>query len=106
MSWGQIIGGIVTLVLAGIAVAAVISLLTYEEILSWFKPRLSASEKNIIGYSIMKHLDNGNYNTVQGIFDTDSQQILDSRTIESKEVDYELEKLHEENNGYVVYTFN
>lgn len=106
MNWVQIITGLVTLVAAGIAVAAVISLLTYEEILSWFKPRLSAEEKNLFGYSIMKHLNNGNYNTVQGIFDTDSQQILDSRTIESKEMDYELEKLHQENDGYVVYTFN
>jgi hypothetical protein len=107
MSWGQVIGGLATLILAGLAIAVVISILTYEEILSWFQPRTNLLEKdrNIVGYTIMKHFNNGNYETVQGVFDTSSQQVLESRTIESKKVDAEVAEMHRET-GYVIYTLN
>ena len=108
MSWGQIIGGLVGLVVAGVAIAAIIAVLTYDEILSWFQPRTHLLEKDrtIVGYTIMKYLQNGNYETVQGIFDTDSQQVLEARSIESKQVDYELKQMHIENDGCVIYTMN
>jgi hypothetical protein len=105
MSWGQIIGGIATLVFTGIAVAAIIAILTYDKILEWFqqKRHLLETDSSRIGISILEHLNNGNYRTVQGIFDTETEEFIDGRSIESRRVDSQIVDIHREN-GYVIYT--
>src|SRR6266516_5510450 len=87
---------VIKAVAALIAIALIVALLTYEEIVNWFVQRseLKESDKNNLAFTLQEKLANGHYKTVQGIFSPHTNQILDGRAIESKSVDTELAAIH------------
>lgn len=93
------------LALLGFAGAAVFfAVLHYDEIVDWFRPRLEDEiDEAHVGITILKHLDSGNYQLVQGIFDTQSEEVVEHRTLEAEEVDQQLVSAHDAN-GVCVWT--
>jgi len=79
-----------------IIVGAVIALLTYPMIVNWFRDRtaIKMQDKKNIAFTLQEHLSNGNVKTVQGIFNTRSNSLLDSKGYCSKEIDPELASIH------------
>lgn len=100
------IGGYVALkaIVATLAVLAVIALLTFQAIVSWFRARtdLKLQDKNNIAFSLQKKLQTGKYKTVYGIFNSQSEELLDHNVVESTDIDQELRGIHR-GNEVVVY---
>jgi len=91
--------------LVTVAVGAVIAILAYSTIVNWFRERtaLKEQDKQNIAFTLQEHLHNGNVKTVQGIFNTQNNTLLDSKGYQSKNIDEDLANIH---NGeeLVVYT--
>src|SRR5260370_19184677 len=83
-------------VAALIAIALIVALLTYEEIVNWFvqHSELKESDKNNLAFTLQEKLENGHYKTVQGIFNPRSNEILDGPGIESNSIDVKLAAVH------------
>lgn len=93
-----ILFGILKAALAGAACGAVISLvcLHWEQIVDWFRGRasLKQSDLNNVGFSLQERLASGDYQTVYGIFNTDTGAVLDAETVNSRSVDVPLAREH------------
>jgi hypothetical protein len=87
---------------AGIA-AVTLLLITFKRIVSWFQQRktLKESDKNNIAFTLKQELGNGNYAVCQGIFKTDTEELLEGQKWEGK-IDEKLANLHQ-NKPLVVY---
>jgi hypothetical protein len=72
------------------------TLLTFEEIANWFtdKQALKESDKDNLAFTLQEKLSTGEYNTVQGIFNTRTHTMPAARTITSKHVDAKLAAIH------------
>lgn len=84
-------------VAAGVVTAAVyIAYLTISDILSWFSQnsKLSAYDSNLVGATIQKGLRDGKYTIIQGVFDKRAKTMVESRTIETNQLDSELARRH------------
>jgi hypothetical protein len=87
-------------VLAGLAAlgaaAVVVKLLTWTRIVSWFRQRsaLKAADKSNIGVIVRQALDNGRYSEVTGVFNTETEQLLDAQEFQAEELDPQLQKKH------------
>ena len=90
---------------AYIVVGAIIALLTYPMIVNWFRERtaLKLQDRKNIAFTLQQRVNNGNFKTVQGIFNTQSNNLLDSKGYQSKEIDSELAGIHR-GEEVVVYT--
>ncbi|GAA4683382.1 hypothetical protein [Phytohabitans rumicis] len=88
--------GIGSLLAGGAAAAVVyIAFLTIDTVMSWFQARRSLLRgRNLIAATIMERLSTGRYRTVQGVFNTQTQGWLESRTIESDQVSADLASRH------------
>jgi hypothetical protein len=73
---------------------------------NWFdeKKSLTASDKHNYGATIRLNLENGNVGYVQGIFNKEKGEFVDGQRIETKELDDELSKRHQEND-VVLYNY-
>jgi len=82
--------------LVTIAVGAVIAILSLHMVVDWFRNRtaLKEQDKKNIAFTLQEHLHNGNVKTVQGIFNTQNNTLLDSKGYQSKEIDPELASIH------------
>ncbi len=87
--------------LLGIGALAVlaIALLIYTDFLGWFQSRLgskalSSSKRKAV--SMLSHLKNGEFETVQGIWNSDTQKVEDGRVVHSQKVDDTISKTHTE----------
>ena len=86
-----------TLILAGIAtfvISEVIRfvILHWHVIVGWFQQWLSRHEnvdKDAIGFTIREAMADGNYRTVQGIFNKSTNEVEDARRIKAEQVDAE-----------------
>ena len=80
---------LIKLAVAAIAVIVVIVILTYDEIINWFRERsqIKEADQDNIAFTLQSKLANGNYKTVQGVFNTDTSRVLEGRTINSRNVD-------------------
>lgn len=80
------------------AIWGVVTLLriTFKLIVNWFRERrsLKQQDKNNIAFTIKTEMEAGNYVVCQGIFNTDSEVILDGQKLKSKEMDQELINAH------------
>ena len=89
------------------AVAAVvyIAYLTLPIVLAWFRQNstLSTGNINLVGATIKKGLREGKYTVVQGVFDKRTKTMVESRTIETNQLDAELARRHR-NQDVVLYT--
>jgi hypothetical protein len=85
----------------GIAAGAlgliVVILLKWKEIVDWFKGRrkLKETDKKNIAFTIHNALKNGHHGVVQGIFNTETDELLDGQKFDAKELAPELEQAHE-----------
>ena len=86
-----------TLILAGIAtfvISEVIRfvILHWREIVGWFQKWLNRHEnvdKDAIGFTIREAMADGNFRTVQGIFNKSTNEVEDARRIKAEQVDAE-----------------
>ncbi len=88
------------------AVAAVVYIasLTLPIVLAWFRQNsmLSIGTSNLVGATIQKGLREGKYTIVQGVFDKRTKTMVESRTIETHQLDAELARRHR-NQDVVLY---
>lgn len=84
---------------AAFAIWATVTLvrITFKRIVNWFQERrsLKQQDKNNIAFTIKTEMEAGNYVVCQGIFNTDSEVILDGQKLKSKEMDQELINAHQ-----------
>ena len=80
----------------GVAVA-VVTVITFKIIRTWFESRrkLVESDKNIVGVTIKEKLESGDYAVCQAIFNRQEGEILDGQKIQGKQIDSELEGIHQ-----------
>lgn len=78
--------------------AVVIAVLSYEKFIQWFQQRqgLVQSDKDLINVSFIKRYHNGNYQTVQGIFDTCTREYVEAKTTEVQSLDSRIINAHSE----------
>lgn len=97
---------LIALILAAVAgiVAISLTILYWDEILDWFRQRQSikASDTSNICLTLKQKLKSGEYKVVQGIFNTESNELLDGRVVEAKELDKQISAQHK-NNDLVIY---
>ena len=86
-----------TLILAGVATFVITKVITFiilhwREIVGWFQKWLNRHEnvdKDAIGFTIREAMANGNYRTVQGIFNKQTNDVEDARRINAEQLDAE-----------------
>ena len=92
-------GTLFLLLQTAFAIWATVTLLriTFKLIVNWFRERraLKQKDKNNIAFTIKTEMDKGNYVVCQGIFNTESEVILDGQKLQSKEMDQELINAHQ-----------
>lgn len=81
-----------------------IAILYFSKILSFFKKKehLKDSDKENIAFSLQEKLENGKYETVYGIFNKRTNEVLDGERVSSSDIDQKLEEYHAYNE-LVVY---
>jgi hypothetical protein len=82
----------------------VIPILKWDRIVNWFRAReeLKNSDKDNIAFTLQEKLKNGKYKTVQGIFNTRTNELLDEEKIISEQIDDRLVEVHR-NYDLVIY---
>ncbi|GDZ95179.1 hypothetical protein PA905_34180 [Planktothrix agardhii CCAP 1459/11A] len=80
----------------GLAVV-VVAVITFKIIRTWFESRrkLVESDKNIVGFTLKEKLETGDYAVYQGIFNRQEGEILNGKKIQGKQIDSELESIHQ-----------
>ncbi|GAA4683392.1 hypothetical protein [Phytohabitans rumicis] len=96
---------IAAIAIANIAAAVYIVFLTITEIVSWFRNnrRLSQNDTREVGFTLQKRLANGDYNTIQGVFNQSTNEIAAIREVNSSSVDGDLARNHQ-GNDLAIYT--
>ena len=89
---------LIAILLGLAATAAVIYLicLFWDNIVEWFRNRnnIKNSSRDNIAFTLQKKLDNGNYKTVQGIFNQNTHEMVDKQVIEHEQMDNQLAQTH------------
>lgn len=104
MSIIRVITAVASIIGIWMAATAVIQILTYDEVIGWFKQRtdILTSHKNNVAYTLMKQLNNGHYQVIQGIFNTQTEVLIEGREIKSHHLDAQFMDVHR-NRDYVIY---
>jgi hypothetical protein len=70
--------------------------LNWKTIIDWFRGKrtLKESDKGNIAFTIKNAQETGNFEVVQGIFNTDSEEVLDGQKYKAKELEDKLEQVH------------
>jgi len=99
--WGWLATGLAV----AAAAAVVVTVLCADEIVSWFQGRLSQRKVHTshVGVTVLQCLDTGNYQVVQGIFDTTTQEVVERRVIEAERIDADLRNAHDKD-GIAIWT--
>ncbi|MFB9451715.1 hypothetical protein Dvina_20500 [Dactylosporangium vinaceum] len=86
------------LAIAQVAAAIYIVFLTFSEIVDWFSNRRSMSsvDRSRLGFTLQDMMNNGQYRTVQGVFNQAVGSVEDARTITSGDVDSTLAGYHQD----------
>jgi hypothetical protein len=82
----------------------VIPILKWDRIVNWFLARkdLKNSNKDNIEFTLQEKLKNGYYKTIQGIFNKNTNELVDGEMIVSEQIDDQLAEAHR-NNELVIY---
>lgn len=90
-----------TLILGAIALSYIASaiymfILTISEVVSWFNSNrgLSRNDMREVGFTLQRRLDNGQFNTIQGVFNKSSNVVTAAREVNSSQVDGDLSQYH------------
>jgi hypothetical protein len=88
---------------AATAAGIYIAYLTLGEVMEWFRSqRYMLFNRGAVATTIVDLLNNGEYRTVQGVFNTSTQTWAVSRTIQSRQISPDLAYLHR-NNRVVIH---
>ena len=70
--------------------------LVFGMLVKWFRNRraLVASDRDNIAFTLQNKLKSGKYNTVQGVFNTRTNEVIDGHKMMSNEIDNTIERLH------------
>jgi hypothetical protein len=84
--------------LTGGLVAIIVVLLKWNDIVDWFrgKRKLKEADKKNIAFTIKNAMKNGKIEVVQGIFNQDSEELIEGQKFEAKELDKQLEAVHKD----------
>ncbi|MEW9552365.1 hypothetical protein [Nonomuraea sp. NPDC050783] len=105
-----------TILLTAVAALTVVQLvveliLKFRQIAEWFRERrsrlygnvLNTADRERVGFTLQDLMANGQYRTVQGVFNTATEQVeTDVRQITSRGIDAEL-AAHHQNRRLVIY---
>lgn len=96
--------GLISSAVANVLVLVYFAILLFREIKNWFLKRssLKQSDKDNIAFTLHEKLNSGKHKTVQGIFNTGSQEVVDGRIIESDNLDRTTADYHR-NDDLVIY---
>ena len=80
---------------AGIFLIEIVQLV-FGMLVKWFRNRraLVESDRDNIAFTLQNKLKSGKYNTVQGVFNTRTNEVIDGHKMMSNEVDNTIERLH------------
>jgi hypothetical protein len=97
------IGTLITLFVSAAVIYAAI--LTVDAVINWFRNRaaLIQSDRSNLAFTIRERLADGNYAVYQGIFNKESEQLIDGQKLVSERLDSELSNLHRDK-PLVLYT--
>ena len=95
--------GILLAAAAGLAIVVLV-LLKWDKIIDWFRGRqeLKQSDKDNIAFTLQEKLSNGHFKTIEGIFNKESNELLDGEVYESEKIDQKLAEAHR-NEPLVIY---
>ncbi|MEM8721850.1 MAG: hypothetical protein AAGE84_21560 [Cyanobacteria bacterium P01_G01_bin.39] len=96
--------GLITSLAGGIGAAIFIAYLVISKIVKWFRDRskLKQQDQDNIAFTLQDKLKNGQYKTVQGVFNTRTNDLEDARIIKSDKIDSDLSRMHK-NDQLVVF---
>lgn len=86
--------GLITSVVANVAIIVYIAYLTFSDIATWFRNRQSRINKRKLAFTIQQKLSGSKVKTIQGIFDSASQDVDEARIINSDSVDSRVADAH------------
>jgi hypothetical protein len=94
-----IVKTVLTAAAAMVAAVIVVKILTWAGVLEWFRRRaaLKAADAANIALAIKQARADGKVTYVQGIFNTNTEELLDAQVFEAEELDADLQKLHSKN---------
>jgi len=72
--------------------------LVFSMLINWFQNRsaLKETDRDNIGFTLQNKLASGKYKTVQGVFNTRENRVIDGRKMVSNQVDSSIEQLHKD----------
>jgi hypothetical protein len=84
--------------------AIIIKFLTWIGIANWFRARenLKNSDKDNIAFTLQEKLKNGQFKTVKGIFNKNTNELVDGEKSISDQIDGDVAKIHR-NDELVIY---
>ncbi len=82
--------------IGALAVLVVIAILTYQQVVTWFVERtaIKRAKQSNVAFTLVEKLQNGDYKTVQGVFDTQTATLVDGKAWESRSIDQDLAEIH------------
>ncbi len=87
-------------ILAGLAIAATVVVIVYlkwDDIVDWFmgRQKLVEKDKAHVAFVVKEKMNSGKFTVVQGIFNKNTEKVVDARKIEAEELDSKLESCEE-----------
>lgn len=84
-----------------IGAAIIMAVLTFGDVLGWFRSRLSergaTKLDGLKAFTIQELMASGNYQTVQGLWDDTTSNIVEHRVVNSQGIDQQLKDVHKTN---------
>ncbi|HYO71811.1 MAG TPA: hypothetical protein VEU33_37615 [Archangium sp.] len=97
---------LIGLILAAAAALAVVilAIVYFDDIVKWFRSRndIKTADKDNIAFTIKQKMSSGNYRVVQGIFNKETDQLVDGQVMQTNKVDDKLNEVHG-NEELVIY---
>jgi hypothetical protein len=86
------------LIIAAVAllVAIIMTILNWDHIVEWLRSRqnLKEADKDNIAFDLQQRLKNGQFETVTGIFNKRTNELLDGEKIRSDKIDEKIAEIH------------
>ena len=90
-------GFIGTMIAGAILVSIVVAVLSIDSIIDWFREQLGhRHSSNRLAVTVLQSLKKGDYQVVQGIFNSKTQQYESQRVVEAGQIDQRFVAAHNE----------
>lgn len=90
---------LVSLITVAAITAIAVAVLSIDAISDWFRERVQSGvvDRNKLCVTILKQIKDGDYQVVQGIFDSTTMQNIEERTVTAKNIDADFLRAHDAN---------